>query len=303
MNNKRVRAELTLLLVAVLWGGGFVAVKDALDAVTPFYMIGIRFTIAAFILVMIFRHRVWRFPAAGIKAGLIIGFFLFAAFALQTIGLQYTLPGKQAFLTGIYVIMVPFLYWLVRHKPPGIYAVIAAFLTLIGIALITLEERFVLNSGDWLTLLCDIGFAAHIIAIDKYAKHYDAVVLAIVQMLFAGVMGFVCGGLFEPSFAGKITADAWFPLLYMTLFSTMAAFLLQNIAQCHVKPTQSAIILCLESVFGTILSVIIMQEPFGASKIIGCAVIFLAVVLAQIKPTVKTRTIKSVQDIPSVSHK
>ena len=95
MNNKRVRAELTLLLVAVLWGGGFVAVKDALDAVTPFYMIGIRFTIAAFILVMIFRHRVWRFPAAGIKAGLIIGFFLFAAFALQTIGLQYTLPGKQ----------------------------------------------------------------------------------------------------------------------------------------------------------------------------------------------------------------
>lgn len=282
MIKKRIWAELALLAVAIMWGGGFVGVKGSLDDVGPITMVAIRFLGASIILSLLFIKRLRHIRRHEMKGGLIIGCFLFIGFALQTIGLQYTLPGKQAFITGVYVIMVPFLYWLVKKKSPDSYSILAAILTLIGIGMITLQESFRLNSGDWLTLLCDVGFAAHIIAIDKYAADSDTVVLAIVQMYTAAFLALVCSLLFE-SWPETISPSGLLSLGYVVLFSTMLAFLLQNMAQKYVPPTSAAIILSLESVFGAFFSVIFMQEIFTSSKILGCAVILIAIILSQTK--------------------
>lgn len=282
MIKKSIWAELALFLVAIMWGGGFVAVKDSLDHVGPITMVAIRFLGASLILALIFRKKLKSIRKKDVQGGVIIGSFLFAAFVLQTVGLQYTLPGKQAFLTGIYVIMVPFLYWMVKKKSPGLHSVLAAFLTLVGIGMITLQESFRLNTGDWLTLLCDVGFAAQIVAIDKYAADSDTVILAIIQMFTAAIMALIASLLFE-SWPATISSRGLFSLGYVVIFSTMLAFLLQNVAQKYVLPAPAAVILSLESVFGAIFSIIFLDEVFTSSKIIGCVIILIAIILAQTK--------------------
>lgn len=279
---KSTLSELALFLVAIFWGGGFVAVKDALDAISPFYMIAIRFFGAAAILALIFQRRLRCTRKHEIKGGVIIGILLFISFAFQTVGLQYTLPGKQAFLTGIYVIMVPFLYWLIKKQRPDNYSIAAAFLTLLGIGLITLHEGFRLNSGDWLTLLCDVFFALQIIAVDRYAKNCDTIILAIIQMFTSAALAFIFALIFEP-FPGMIKINGLFSLGYLVIFSTMLAFLVQNVAQKYTAPTPAAIIMSLESVFGAIFSIIFLGEEFTLSKIIGCVIIFFAIILSETK--------------------
>ena len=177
MKNKRLYADISLFLVAMIWGGGFIAVKSALNSMPPFQIIAMRFAISTILMVIVFWKRVKNINKQDIIAGGIIGVFVFAGFVFQTIGLKYTMPGKQAFLTATYVVMVPFLSWIFIKKKPDIYSAIAALLAFVGIGLLTLQGKLIINIGDMLTIVCAVFFAAQIIAIDFYTEKHSAIVL------------------------------------------------------------------------------------------------------------------------------
>ena len=182
--------------------------------------------------------------------------------------------------------------WKVDKKRPDLYSIFSTFLALIGIGFLNISDGFSLNMniGEWLTLLCAFLFAAHIISVAYYAKKVNPIILSVVQMMFAGLISLVCALIFEPKFAG-INRGAFFSIFYLIVFSTMFAFLVQNVAQKYTHPNHVGIILCLESVFGAILSVLILKEVFTVNMVIGCIIIFIAIIISETKLSfIKPRT-------------
>ncbi|MCY6370802.1 DMT family transporter [Clostridium ganghwense] len=279
---KSIMADMALLLVAIVWGGGFVATKDALNNVPPFYITAMRFMIATLLLCIVFWKKIRLITKNDIKAGSVVGIFLFGGFATQTVGLQYTTPGKQAFITATYVVIVPFLAWIINKKRPDIYSIIAAFLTLIGIGMLSLQNSLHIGLGDSLTLLCAVFFAVQIVAIGFYTEDVDPVILTIVQLAVCGLLSAICGFIFEP-FPKQIGTQSIMSILYLGLFSTMLGIIVQNVAQKYTSETHAAIILSLESLFGCILSVILLGELFTTKMILGCIFIFIAVITSETK--------------------
>lgn len=258
-------ADLSLVLVAIVWGSTFVVTKNALDHITPIYMIAIRFSISTFLMTLVFFKRVRKTKCLDVKAGFTIGIFLFLAYMSQTIGLQYTTAGKQAFLTGTNVVMVPFLYWAVIKKKPNKYEIIAAFLCFLGIGFLSFERNLSMGLGDGLSLLCALLFACHIVSIGYFPEKHDPVLLTIYQFLITAILSYASARIFEPKIEA-LPKESVFPILYLAIFGTLVAFLIQNIAQRYTVSTHAAIILSMEAVFGSLFSVLILKEPFTLNK-------------------------------------
>lgn len=282
LKKKSLYADIALLMVAIVWGAGFVASKEALEVAKPLYILAIRFSLSFILMSIVLFKHLRKVTKEDLKVGLIIGTILFLAFATQTIGLQYTQASTQAFLTGTNVVMVPFLYWALTKKKPDIYAVSSAFLSLIGIALLTLQGGFNLNIGDILTLACAFFFACHIVVVGYFAQKKDPIILTILQFGVASVFSIVLAVFNEP-FPTSITFRGGFSLIYLGLFSTLIAFLLQTMAQKHTSSSHTAIILCTESVFGSLLSVLILKETFTLAMIIGSVLVFTGIIISETK--------------------
>lgn len=273
-------ADLGLLLVALLWGAGFLFTKRGLDYITPLWMMSMRFVGATIIMSIVFYKNFRKISKSDLKAGLIIGIFLYIAFATQTIGLQFTSISNQAFLTATNVVFVPFLVWAVYKKAPDKFAFIGAALATVGIGLITLKEGLQLNVGDMWTLACAVFFAGHIVSIGFFAKDKDPIALTIVQFAVAAVLSLVSALMMEP-LPAKIGSEAMVAVGYMVLASTLLAFLLQNICQKYTPSTHASLILSLESVFGTLVAVIFEGEMFNLQMAFGCITVFVAILLIE----------------------
>ena len=281
-DKKTLYADISLLLVAIIWGSGFVVTKNALDYIRPYYLLFLRFIIATIILSIIFFKKVKAASKKDMKAGAIIGLFLFMAFALQTIGLQYTEAGKQAFITATNVVMVPFIYWIISKKRPDRFDLLAAFLCLLGIGVLSLNENLTMGYGDMLTLLCALMFAMHISSTGYFAKESDPYVITIVQFLVASILSLIFALLFEGSNI-NLESNTIFPIFYLAIFSTMTAFLIQTVAQKYTSSTHAAIILSLEAVFGSTFSIIFLKEPLTIRFFIGCMAILISVITSETK--------------------
>ncbi|MBB6632282.1 DMT family transporter [Clostridium algidicarnis] len=280
MKNKK--ADLSLALVAIIWGTGFVASKVALDAnLAPFQIMTYRFFISSVAMVILFWKEFKKIKLPVLKSGSLIGFFLFIAFAFQTIGLQYTTPSKNAFITATNVVIVPFLYWIIAKKSPDKYSLFGALLTVIGISFLTLDGSFTINFGDFLTLICAFGFAMHITAISYYAEKYNPIQLTTIQMIVAFLFSLVSQLMTKNS--TPITKNGGLAILYLGIISTTIAFLIQNIAQKYTSATKTAIILSTEAVFGTLASVILLGEKLSLKMLMGCGIIFLAIIITETK--------------------
>ncbi|WP_017416074.1 DMT family transporter [Clostridium tunisiense] len=275
-------ADISLLLVAIIWGGGFIAVKDSLNVVTPFYQMALRFGISTILMYLVFYKRVKRINKTQFKNGTIIGVFLFLGFAFQTVGINYTSAGKSAFLTAVYVVLVPFLQWVIMKRRPDNYSLIGALICLVGISLLTLQGGFSLGYGDSLTLICAFAFAGQILAIGKYVEMDDPLILTVVQLGIAAVLSLLVALFFEPIPIG-MNLRAMGSILYLAIFSTTLAFLIQNIAQKYTTSTHAAIILSLESFFGAVFSVLFFKEIFTLAMVLGCVLIFIAIVTTETK--------------------
>ncbi|MPW26937.1 EamA family transporter [Alkalibaculum sp. M08DMB] len=298
--NKRnmLIGDFGLLMTAFVWGSGFVAVKNALDSLSPMYIMVARFSIATLLMGILFHKKVLEINKSDVKAGIVIGLFLFFAFASQTIGLQYTLAGKQAFLTATNVIMVPFLFWVFSKERPDKFNMIAAILMIVGIGLLTLDLNYglVLNKGDLLTLLCAFLFACHIISVGYYAKKHDPIKLTVLQFAVVTILSILFMFIFEKPTLVLVPANGLYEIIFLGLFSTFMAFLIQNIAQKYTTPSHTALILSLEAFFGSILSVIFLGDLFNNSMILGSSIIFIAIITAETKWSFLKRNLETVEN-------
>ena len=276
-------ASLGLIFTTLIWGFAFVIVKNSLDYVPPIYMLAFRFTIAALVLPFIFLKKIKKIDLKYILNGSLLGFFLFAAYAFQTIGCQYTTAGKNAFITTIYVILVPFFNWIFTKKRPDLYAVAAAVLGITGIGLLSLQGDLSVNKGDLLTLVCGFCYAVHIVFIARFTEHQDPVILTIIQLASAAVFSWIFAPLYDGAFplAALQNPSVVFSMLYLGLMSTMAAFLFQTVCQKYVPPSTAALLLSLEAVFGVFFAWILLKEYLTIRMAFGCILIFTAVVLAE----------------------
>lgn len=281
-NKKTLYADLALLFVAIIWGSGFVFTKNALDHITPFYIMGFRFLVGTIAITLISIRRLRRITKLDIKAGLIVGFFMFLGFAAQTVGLKYTTVGVQAFITASNVVMVPFFYWILSKKKPDNFEILGAILCFVGIGILSLDSNLHIGNGEFLTFLCAIGFALQIVAVGYFANDVDPYILSVVQLSLATILSFICAFIFEPKIT-TFNSDMIFPILFLGIFSTFIAFLIQNIAQAHTSSTHAAIILSLEAVFGSVIAIIVLKEPITIKFIIGCLAIFLSVIASETK--------------------
>lgn len=279
---KSLYADLSLLLVAIIWGSGFVVTKNALDHMGPYYLLALRFSLATILFSLVFFKRIKNANIKDIKSGIIVGIFLFGGFATQTVGLNYTTAGKQAFITATNVVMVPFIYWALSKKKPDNYDIFGAILCFVGIGVLSLDGGTTINYGDFLTLICAVFFALHISSVGYFAKDSDALVLTVVQFATAAVLSIISLLIFEPG-PIKMHQETIFPILYLGIISTLIAFLIQNVAQKYTTSTHTAIILSLESVFGSLLSLIFLKEPFTFRFLIGCLAILISVIISETK--------------------
>ena len=213
-----------------------------------------------------------------------MGIALFAGFAFQIIGLQYTTPSKNAFLTALNVVIVPFIAFIILKKKVGMKGIIGAIMSVIGVALLSLNGNLTLSLGDGLTLLCAVGFAFQIFFTGEFVKKYPASVLNMVQMITAFVLSAVSLVIFgENDF--QVTTQGWLSVLYLGVISTTVCYLLQTACQKYVDETKAAIVLSMESVFGTIFSIIILHEVITLRMVIGCAIILAAVIISNLSET------------------
>jgi len=282
---KTVIADISLVFVALFWGIGFVAMKDALDTFPTFWLLTLRFGSAALPMGILFRNRLSAITKEDIRAGAIIGVFLFLGFATQTLGLNYTTPGKQAFLTATYVVIVPFLSWGLRRIFPGVLSFFASFICLVGMGMLTLQEGVLsIGKGDTLTLVCAFFFACQLIAIEYFAAKKDPMILTLLQILMVCLLSLPAALVFEtwPGFQGG--SGLW-SIAYTVVFCTIFAFAVQNTAQKFTPSTHTAILLSLESVFGALSGIYFLGEVFTPRMAAGCALIFVAVLLTEAGPS------------------
>ncbi len=280
----RFLANIGLLGTAIIWGFAFVVVKNSLDLIPPTWMLAFRFTIASVVLGLIFIKRMCTVNREILIQGAVLGVFLFLSYLFQTIGCQYTTAGKNAFLTTIYVILVPFLYWIISKSPPDAYCMVAAVLALVGIGLLSLQGDMTMNVGDVLTLICGLGYALHMIYIDRYTKIHDPVILTVLQLGFAAIFSWILAPFLDGGFpAGAFEPSIVAGMLYLGLLSTMLAFLLQNVCQKYTTPNAASLLLSMESVFGVLFSVLFLGERMTPRMIMGCVLLFIAVILAETK--------------------
>ncbi|MGL5977914.1 MAG: DMT family transporter [Erysipelotrichaceae bacterium] len=279
MNQKQANA--VLLLVAIIWGSGFIAMKWVLDTgMQPFTLLFLRFGLASAMLGMALMGMQVKITKADLVPGVVLGGFLFLAFAFQTVGLQYTSVGNNAFLTAANVVMVPYFLYLFTKKKPGNDAVFAAILCMLGIALLSFDGTFTINVGDALTLVCAVFFALHIIFVQHFnKKEHHVLVLVFLQTLVAMVFSFICM-LWEPRIGGITRSAAW-GLLYLAVFSTTLCFFLQNLGQKYTEANTAAIIMASESLFGALFAVLLYQQGVDLQWILGCVAIFLAILLSE----------------------
>lgn len=284
-----------LLAATIIWGIAFVVMKDAVDVLPPAQLIGVRFLLTGLLMAAVF-HRSLRGTLNGpcLRAGLVLALVTFLAFWVQTIGLADTTPGKNAFLTATYCVIVPFLLWIVARKRPTLANVGAAVLCIAGIGLVSMTAgSFRLEFGDLMTLLCAVFFAAQIIAISHYAQQFNVPALTVYQFLFGGLMGLVLGGLTEPApTLAVLTPDFLFNLFYLVVFASGLCYLFQNVGLAHVAPTQGSLLLSLESVFGVLASVLLYGEVVTGRMMLGFVLIFAAILISELAPTLKAKRLE-----------
>jgi len=289
MNNSKttsVLASLGLILTAAIWGFAFVVVKDSLDYVGAVYMIAFRYTIAAVVMSLIFISKWKNFNRKYLYRGALTGAFLFAAYLTQTIGCDYTTAGKNAFLTTIYVILVPVISWMLYKKRPGWYVFVAAIMSITGIGMLALgtSDTGLINKGDILTLICGLFYALHIIWTAKYNEQGDdPLFLTLLQFVFCAIYSWILAPFYDGAFPSVIfnSGKVILSMLYLGLFSTMLCFSLQNIGLKYVPSSLASLFLSFESVFGVLFSMIFLHEQLTPKMITGCILIFLAIVLAE----------------------
>ena len=280
----RKLAKPMLFSAAIIWGTSFFIMKNALDSLPVFALLALRFTAGAILLSVVCIKKWKDFTLDYLWRGGIVGGFLFLAYTVQTFGLSFTTPSKNAFLTAVYCVLVPFFTWAVVRRRPDKFNILAAVLCVAGVGLVSLNEELSINIGDLLTLLCAVFYASHIVAVEKLSPGKDIYLITIFQFAFAALYSWVFSLTTEvfPAQALK-DPEVFLPLAYLCVMATTVALLFQNVGQIWSDPASASVILSLESVFGVLFSVICYGDELSIKMLCGFVLIFVAVVCSETK--------------------
>ena len=278
MKNK---GDWMLLVAAFIGGGGFVSVKYLLDwGYSPYQVILGRFFVASLCLSIIYRKRYSKITRNEWKVGGGLGILLSITFLLMTIGLQYTTPSINSFLVNTPGVIVPFICWIFFKQKPTSNCFLAAILTLLGVSLLSITEGFSIDIGAMLSFGAAIAFSLQMAFMGKVVKSCDPVHIALVEQITVVVVSFVVVMLLGQKMP-TLTLGGVGNFLFTGIFCTGVYFVLQSIGQQYTSPNKTAIIITTESIFTAIISALLYNEKLGVQGMIGCSIIFVAVLLAE----------------------
>lgn len=283
-DKKVILAEIGILFVAMFWGMGFVAAKFVLADMGPFDLMAYRYGLAFFVmLIFAIKHIKTGLNKKTIMAGGLIGSMMFLGNMLQTIGLQYTTPGKQTFIICMYTVLVPLLSWVFFKEKAPKNIIIAAIIAFIGIGLLTLKDDLSIGIGDGLTFIFAITFSIHVILVGKFMKDMDPMIFTLVQIGVCAIWSILAMSLFgEGASLKDLSIGGILGMLQLVFLNTTFAFILQNICQRIAPANHVAILMATETVFGTFFAVTFANEVFEGRMIIGCILMFVAIIVSNI---------------------
>ncbi len=281
----RWRADLALVLLCFVWGATFIIVKDAVADIPILLFLALRFAIAAALLggaMAARRNRPsWK---ASLRGGVTVGFFLFVGYVFQTFGLRYTTASKSAFITSLYIPLVPGLSAVIYRKIPQWTEVFGITLALAGLALLTVPAGLTrIAPGDLLIACCAVAFALHIILLSRYAQETDVGWLATIQVAFAALLGGATFWWAEP-LRVRWTSAVWIGLGITSVFATALGFLAQTWAQSKTSATRAALIYSLEPVFAWLTSYVFAGEVLTGRAMGGAALVLSGILAVELKP-------------------
>ena len=285
----RWQADLSLALVALIWGTTFVVVKQALTHVSAMYFLSLRFSLASIcmlpMLIPVFRQAgasaVWR----GLGGGFVSGLFLWTGYLLQTFGLKYTSAGNSGFLTGFYIVLVPLISGVVYRRWPRAVEMMGIAIATAGMAVLTIPSLaggWRVNRGDALTVGCAVAFAFHLLVLGYFSQRERFEAVALGQIVCAAVLSTAALAIEPPSAAW--TRSAVFAIILTAIFATAVAFALQTWGQQYTTAARTALLFALEPVFALMTAVLAGGEPLTIYSIAGGTLILGGILLVELKP-------------------
>ncbi len=281
-------ADLALLSVAVIWGATFVVVKGSLENTPVFSYLFLRFFLAFLVLLPGLYLRRKALSLELLRGGMLLGVIYFAAFGTQTLGLQSISASLSAFLTGLYVIFVPFLAWTLFHLTPGRSLFLASLLAALGLWFLTAPAEnplsMHLGTGEYFTLACALFFALHILITDRLTRRYDTWLLVGVQLFTVTLLSAIASLLTEPSTLPPVWSRSLLISIAITgILATAYALFVQTMMQRYTTPTRTAIIFIMEPVSAALFGVFFAGEHLSALQILGAALIVGAMLLTELR--------------------
>jgi drug/metabolite transporter (DMT)-like permease len=279
-------SETLLIIAAIIWGFGFVAQKEGMNHIGPCFFNTFRFFIGAFFILLISLIKdlnfIKKITLKDLLKGSAIGFVLFLAISFQQTGLIYTKTANGGFITGLYVIIVPALGFLMWRTKTGLYSVLGSILAIIGLYFLSFKNNYKTNYGDLLILISTFFWAYHVLLIDKFIKKMLPLKIAFLQFFSCAIFSLIAG-FFNETISLNMIESASFSILYVGLFSSGIAFTFQVLGQKKVSPTNTAIILGLECVFAAVGGWIVLGEALSIRAIFGCIIMLCGMIVSQIK--------------------
>jgi drug/metabolite transporter (DMT)-like permease len=299
---KHLRANLLMLLAALIWGSAFVAQRLSLDAIGPFVFTGLRFLLGAAVVTVLLaclrpvRSRILDTAATAgatrgsrslVMSGAVLGLLLAAAISMQQIGLQYTKIANAGFISSLYVVIVPLLGVLMRHRTAtGTW--LGALLAALGMYFLSVNEQFVILYGDWYQLAGAFVISAQVMLVSRFARRHDPLRLALVQFVTCGVVCLVVGIVCEPLRLADIVRAAP-TIIYGGALSVGIAYTIQVVAQKDAAPAHAAVIFSMEGVFAALAGWLVLGETLSSRSLVGCGLMLAGLIVCQVMPAWESR--------------
>ena len=284
-----------LLAASFFWGTTFVAQILGMEGLGPYTYAAARFALGVlFIGALWFLYRDKRAEQrhagtfrSGFRAGIPVGLAMFVGVTLQQVALLYTTAGKTAFITTVYIVLVPLAAVLLGQRVRAVQWG-GAVLAFAGVYFLSAHGETTINTGDLLVLVCSFFWMAQILLIDRYARAVDAIELCFMQMIVCTIGSAVLAAIYE-SFAWSDIWSAAVPILYAGLFSCGVAYTCQILGQAYVEPTQAAILMSTEAIFAAVAGWIVLGETMSGVQLLGCALLLGGALMAQVRGTGKSQ--------------
>lgn len=277
--NKGILGRICLILTSLIWGSSFVLMKLALNEVPTLWLIPMRFTIASIIFICLSNKKIFMLDRKAMVGSILMGISLAFAYLIQTKGLSLTTPGKNAFLTASYCILVPFIAWVMLKEKPTMKNLIAAIFCFIGMAFVLLnnEQGLLINIGDFITIGCGFFYALQIVQTKKYITNQDSLSVSTVMFISAAITCWIVNLISNPEIV-YISKSSKLSILYLAVVCTGVCYFLQTVGVKYTPTSIASLLMTLESVFGVVFSVLFYKEKLNLITILGFSLIFISIV-------------------------